>query len=48
MMATDSLKRRVGRLENQHGNDDLAAMEEMARIEADNRKRLEARRAQLR
>ena len=47
-MATDSLKRRVGRLENQHGNDDLAAMEEMARIEADNRKRLEARRAQLR
>lgn len=47
-MATDSLKRRIDRLENQHGNDDLAAMEEMARIKAENRKRLEERRAKLR
>jgi hypothetical protein len=47
-MATDSLKRRIDRLEDQHWNDDLAAMEEMARIKAENRKRLEERRSQLR
>lgn len=46
-MATESLKRRIDRLENQHGDDDLAAIEEMARIKAENRKRLEERRAQM-
>lgn len=47
-MATDSLKRRIDRLENPHGNDGMAAMEEMARIKAENRKRLEARRELMR
>lgn len=47
-MATDGLKRRIDRLENQHGDDDLAAMEEMARIKAENLKRLKERRAQMR